>query len=155
VKQLDLSVDKIPDDVKALVVIHPKALARRRNTRSISSCCAAGKMIAFPIRRGARPAVARAVRRIEQLESRKAAQGMGAHVDSTKVVADVNYIANLSRDARPVLTSTRRVEQERRADRRKRQAAPRLCGRIQRHAGGRLKQTVLIHSSKIRSSSTR
>ena len=38
---MEMTVDKIPDDIKVLVVIHPKGISEARNMRSINLFCAA------------------------------------------------------------------------------------------------------------------
>ncbi len=59
VKQIEMTADKIDDDVKVLLVIHPEgAFPTRRNLRLTSSCCAAANWLPFSIRNVAMAAAA-------------------------------------------------------------------------------------------------
>lgn len=101
VKQLEVSVDKIPDDVKVLVVIHPKALSDATQYAIDQFVLRGGKMIAFLDPLAALDQQAQGqfgASSSSNLE--KLLKAWGLAFDSTKVVADMNYVARLQQQGR-------------------------------------------------------
>jgi ABC-type uncharacterized transport system involved in gliding motility auxiliary subunit len=106
VKEIATSVDKIPDDVKVLVLIHPKALTDATQYAIDQFVLRGGKLIAFldplavldqqaggPMGMGAGSS--------SSLD--KLLKAWGLTFDSTKVVADLNYVARMQQGRMPTV----------------------------------------------------
>jgi ABC-type uncharacterized transport system involved in gliding motility auxiliary subunit len=98
VKQVEMTADKIPDDVKVLVLIHPKTLADAALFAIDQFVLRGGKLIAFldPLavldQQAAGP-MGMGAGSSSNLE--KLLKAWGLTFDSTKVLADMNYVATL------------------------------------------------------------
>ena len=104
VKQIEMSADKIPDDVKVLVVIHPKGLSDGAQYAIDQFVLRGGKLIAFldPLavldQQGGGMMGAPSSSSLEKL-----LKAWGLAFDSTKVVADMNYVARLQQGKAPAV----------------------------------------------------
>lgn len=100
VKTVEMTAEKIPDDVKVLVVIHPKGITDATQYALDQFVLRGGKLIAFldPLavldRTGGGPMGGGSSSSLDKL-----LKGWGLTFDSTKVVADMNYISR-TRDGR-------------------------------------------------------
>ena len=152
VKQLDLSVDKIPDDVKALVLIHPKGLGDTTQYAIDQFVLRGGKMIAFldPVAVLDQQASGGQFGASSSSNLEKLLKAWGLTFDSTKVVADTNYIANLQQGRTPAVldlneTALNKTDVLTAGNDRLLLA---FAGAFSGTPAEGLKQTVLIHSSK-------
>ena len=104
VKQIEMSADKIPDDVKVLVVIHPKGIGDVAQYAIDQFVLRGGKLIAFldPLavldQQGGGMMGAPSSSSLEKL-----LKAWGLAFDSTKVVADMNYVAKLQQGKAPAV----------------------------------------------------
>ncbi len=151
VQQLDVSVDKIPDDVKVLVVIHPKALSDATQYAIDQFVLRGGKMIAFldPLavldQQSQGQFGASSSSNLEKL-----LKAWGLTFDSTKVVADTNYVARLQQGRTPAVLDLNETALNKNdvltAGNDKLLLG--FAGAFSGTPADGLKQTVLIHSSK-------
>ena len=152
VKQLEVSVDKIPDDVKVLVLIHPKTLSDATQYAIDQFVLRGGKMIAFldPLavldQQGAGQFGASSSSNLEKL-----LKAWGLTFDSTKVVADMAYVARLQQQGRmPAVLDLNETAVNKNdvltAGNDKLMLA--FAGAFSGAPAEGLRQTVLIHSSK-------
>ena len=101
VKQIEMSADKIPDDVKVLVVIHPKGISDAAQYAIDQFVLRGGKLVAFldPLavldQQGGGMMGAPSSSSLEKL-----LKAWGLAFDSTKVVADMNYFATLQQQGK-------------------------------------------------------
>jgi ABC-type uncharacterized transport system involved in gliding motility auxiliary subunit len=106
VKQVEVTADKIPDDVKVLVVIHPKAASDNTQYLLDQFVLHGGKLIAFvdplcaldrpPSAPGQMPAMS-----TSSLD--KLFKAWGLTFDTTKVVADMEHVAQLQEGPNPAV----------------------------------------------------
>jgi ABC-type uncharacterized transport system involved in gliding motility auxiliary subunit len=151
VKQLDLTVDRIPDDVKALVLIHPKGLGDATQYAIDQFVLRGGKMIAFldPLavldQQSQGQFGASSSSNLEKL-----LKAWGLTFDSTKVVADVTYIANLQQGRTPAVLDLNEtaLHQSDVLTAGNDKLLLGFAGAFSGTPAEGLKQTVLIHSSK-------
>ena len=157
VKKVEMTADKIPDDVKVLVVIHPKGITDATQYALDQFVLRGGKLIAFldPLcaldRSAARPEDGAA----EQFESRQAAQGLGPDLRQHQGGRRPGLRRPHQRGPRtpPSSRSMKSDQQGRRHHRRRGQSFMAFAGAFTGTPARGLKETVLIKSSKIRSSS--
>jgi ABC-type uncharacterized transport system involved in gliding motility auxiliary subunit len=101
VKQIEMTADKIPDDVKVLVVIHPKGIADAALYAIDQFVLRGGKLIAFldPLAvldpQGGGQFGASSSSNLEKL-----LKAWGLAFESTKVLADMNYVARLQQQGK-------------------------------------------------------
>jgi ABC-type uncharacterized transport system involved in gliding motility auxiliary subunit len=106
VKPIEMTVDKIPDDVKALVLIHPKAISDSAQYAIDQFVLRGGKLLAFldPLsvldaQAGQMSQFGMSGASSSSLEKLLKAWGLG--FDSTKVVADLEYVARTRQGRAP------------------------------------------------------
>jgi len=105
VKTVEMTADKIPDDVKALVLIHPKAITDAAQYAIDQFVLRGGKLIAFldPLsvldRQSAQMGMGMPGQSSSNLE--KLLKGWGLSFDATKVVADLDYVARTRQGRAP------------------------------------------------------
>ena len=107
VKQIEMTVDEVPDDVKVLVVVHPKAISDKAQYAIDQFVLKGGKLIAFidPLSiidsqnspPGSNPlqASASAGSTLEKLLG-----AWGLEFDQNKVATDLNFITRINRGGR-------------------------------------------------------
>ncbi len=108
VKSVELSTDKIPDEVKVLVVIHPKAITDATQYAIDQFVLRGGKLIAFldplaaldPAGAGGPMGGGGSSSNMEKL-----LKAWGVNFDSTKVIADMNYVSQLQQGRSPAVLS--------------------------------------------------
>ena len=106
VKTVEMTADKIPDDVKVLLVIHPKAISDAALYAIDQFVLRGGKLIAYldPLsaldRAAGGPMGGASSSNLEKLTKQ-----WGITFDSTKVVADMNYISRLRQGRSPAVLS--------------------------------------------------
>ncbi|MDB6171764.1 MAG: gliding-associated putative transporter substrate-binding component GldG [Chthoniobacteraceae bacterium] len=104
VKTVEMTVDKIPDEVKVLVLVHPKAISDTAQFAIDQFILRGGKLIAFldplaVLDRGAGgPMGPSSSSSIDKL-----LKSWGLAFDSTKVVADMNYLSKTRQGRAPAL----------------------------------------------------
>jgi ABC-type uncharacterized transport system involved in gliding motility auxiliary subunit len=106
VKKVEVTADKIPDDIKVLVVIHPKAASDATQYLLDQFVLRGGKLIAFvdplcaldrpPAAQGQLPAMS-----TSSLD--KLFKAWGLTFDTTKVVADMEHVAQLQEGPNPAV----------------------------------------------------
>lgn len=104
VKQIEMTADKIPDDVKALVVIHPKGISDAAQYAIDQFVLRGGKLIAFLDPLSVLDAQASQMGQFGAQSSsnlEKLLQAWGLSFDATKVVADLDYVARTQRGRAP------------------------------------------------------
>jgi ABC-type uncharacterized transport system involved in gliding motility auxiliary subunit len=107
VKQVEVTADKIPDDIKVLVVIHPKAVTDETQYLLDQFILRGGKLIAFvdPLCALDRPPVT-AQGQLPPMSSSsldKLFKAWGLTFETTKVVADMEYVARLQEGPNPTV----------------------------------------------------
>jgi ABC-type uncharacterized transport system involved in gliding motility auxiliary subunit len=101
VQQIEMTADKIPDDVKVLVLIHPKGINDATQYAIDQFVLRGGKLIAFldPLAvldpQGGGMMGAASSSNMEKL-----LKAWGLTFDSTKVIADMNYVATLQQQGK-------------------------------------------------------
>ncbi len=106
VKQIEMTVDKIPDEVKVLVLIHPKTISDAAQFAIDQFILRGGKLIAYldplaVLDRGAGgPMGAASSSSIDKL-----LKAWGLTFDSTKVVADMTYVSRDRQGRAPAVLS--------------------------------------------------
>jgi ABC-type uncharacterized transport system involved in gliding motility auxiliary subunit len=104
VKQLEVSLDKIPDDVKVLVVIHPKAISETAQYALDQFVLRGGKFIAFLDPLAVLDRQAGGMMGPSSSSSLdKLLKAWGLTFDSTKVVADMTYLARTRQGRAPAV----------------------------------------------------
>ena len=104
VQQIEMSADKIPDDVKVLVVIHPKGLGDAAQYAIDQFVLRGGKLIAFldPLavldQQGGGMMGAPSSSSLDKL-----LKAWGLAFDATKTVADMNYVARMQQGKMPAV----------------------------------------------------
>jgi ABC-type uncharacterized transport system involved in gliding motility auxiliary subunit len=105
-KQVEMTADKIPDEIKVLVVIHPKAISDSAQYALDQFVLRGGKLVAFvdpycaldrpPVETGGMPPMSSS-----SLE--KLFKAWGLAFDATKVVADLEHVAQLQQGPNPAV----------------------------------------------------
>ena len=106
VKQVDTTADKIPDDIKLLVAIHPKSISEATQFALDQFVLRGGKLVAFldPLAVLDRPAAE--MGRMPPPSSsnlEKLCSAWGLSFDATKVVADMEHVAQLQQGPNPTV----------------------------------------------------
>ena len=106
VKQVEMTADKIPDDIKLLVVIHPKGISETTQYALDQFVLRGGKLVAFldplcildrpPTEPGRMPPPSSST--LDKL-----LRAWGLTFDTTKVVADVEHVAQLQQGPNPTV----------------------------------------------------
>jgi ABC-type uncharacterized transport system involved in gliding motility auxiliary subunit len=106
IKQVEMTADKIPDDIKVLLVIHPKAISDATQFALDQFVLRGGKLVAFldpmcaldrpPMQTGMMPQPS-----ASNLE--KLFQAWGLVFDTSKVVADMEHMARLQEGPNPAV----------------------------------------------------
>ena len=104
VKEVEMSAAKIPDEIKVLVLIHPRGITESAQYALDQFVLRGGKLIAFldasaALDRPASPQMGMQPPSDSNLE--KLLKAWGVSFDSTKVVADMNYLGRTSRGRAP------------------------------------------------------
>jgi ABC-type uncharacterized transport system involved in gliding motility auxiliary subunit len=103
VKQIEMTVDQIPSDVKVLMVVHPKAISDKAQFAIDQFVLRGGRLIAFldpyslvdsQNTPGMNPMQAA---QIPGSNMEKLLKAWGLTFDNNKVVADMNYVTRISR----------------------------------------------------------
>ena len=152
VKQIDVTADKIPDDVKVLVVVHPKGLRDAAQYAIDQFVLRGGKLVAF-----LDPAAALDAQQAQGMMPAassssldKVLKAWGLSFDATKVVADMNYVTRMQQGRAPAVLSLN--ENAVNKDDVVTAGADNLllafAGAFTGTAADGLKQTVLVKSSK-------
>ena len=106
VKTVEMTADKIPDDVKVLLVIHPKGITDVAQYAIDQFVLRGGKLIAYldPLsaldRAAGGPMGGASSSNLEKL-----LKTWGLTFDSTKVVADMNYVSQMQQGRSPAVLS--------------------------------------------------
>ena len=106
VKQVEVTADKLPDDIKVLVVIHPKAASDNMQYLLDQFVLRGGKLIAFvdPLCALDRPPSAPGQMPPMSTSSLdKLFKAWGLTFDTTKVVADMEHVAQLQEGPNPAV----------------------------------------------------
>ena len=105
VKQIDMGADKIDDDVKVLMVVHPKAITDKAQFAIDQFVLRGGKLIAFldPLavidsRANNMNPLQRSMSSDSTLD--KLLKAWGVTFDTAKVVADMNFVSHINRGTR-------------------------------------------------------
>jgi ABC-type uncharacterized transport system involved in gliding motility auxiliary subunit len=103
-KQVEISADKIPDDVKVLLLVHPKGLSDATQYAIDQFVLRGGKLIAFldPLA-ALDPQGGGMMGGGSSSSLDKLLKAWGLTFDSTKVVADMNYVARLQQGRNPAV----------------------------------------------------
>ncbi len=106
VKQVEMTADKIPDDVKVLLLIHPKGISDAAQYAVDQFVLRGGKLIAFldpqsVLDAGAGGPMGMGGGSSSNLE--KLLTAWGLNFDSTQVVADLDYIGRTSQGRQPAV----------------------------------------------------
>jgi ABC-type uncharacterized transport system involved in gliding motility auxiliary subunit len=106
IKQVEVTADKIPDDIKVLLVIHPKAVSDTTQFALDQFVLRGGKLVAFldpmcaldrpPMQQGMMPQPS-----TSNLE--KLFQAWGIVFDTSRVVADMEHVARLQEGPNPAV----------------------------------------------------
>lgn len=106
IKQVEVTADKIPDDIKVMLVIHPKAISDATQFALDQFVLRGGKLVAFldpmcaldrpPMQTGMMPQPS-----ASNLE--KLFQAWGLVFDTSKVVADMEHVAPLQEGPNPAV----------------------------------------------------
>jgi ABC-type uncharacterized transport system involved in gliding motility auxiliary subunit len=106
VKQVEVTADKIPDDIKVLVVIHPKEISDSTQYALDQFVLRGGKLVAFvdplcvldrpPTEPGRMPPMSTST--LDKLF-----KAWGLTFDTTKVVADMEHVAQLQQGPNPTV----------------------------------------------------
>lgn len=106
VKQIEVTADKIPDDIKVLVVIHPKAVTDDTQYLLDQFILRGGKLIAFvdPLCALDRPPVAQGqMPPMSSSSLDKLFKAWGLTFETSKVVADMEHVAKLQEGPNPTV----------------------------------------------------
>ena len=105
VKQIETSAESIPDDVKVLLAIHPKGLSDATQYAVDQFVLRGGKLIAFLDPLAALDAQGGGMMGGGPTNStmEKLLKAWGLSFDTTKVVADMNYVARLQQGRMPAV----------------------------------------------------
>ena len=106
VKKVEMTADRIPDDVKVLVLIHPKAVSDATQYLLDQFVLRGGKLIAFvdPLCALDRPPAAQGQMPPMSVSSLdKLFKAWGLTFDTTKVVADMEHVAQLQDGPNPAV----------------------------------------------------
>ena len=106
VKQVEMTADKIPDDIKVLVVIHPKAVTDDTQYVLDQFVLRGGKLIAFvdPLCALDRPPVAQGqMPPMSSSSLDKLFKAWGLTFETSKVVADMEHVARLQEGPNPTV----------------------------------------------------
>jgi len=106
VKQVEVSADKIPDDVKVLLVIHPKGLSDATQYAIDQFVLRGGKLMAFldplaVLDQQSQGMMGMSAPSSSSLE--KLLKAWGITFESTKVIADMTYVARLQQGPMPAV----------------------------------------------------
>jgi ABC-type uncharacterized transport system involved in gliding motility auxiliary subunit len=108
VKQVEMTVDEIPSDIKVLLVVHPKGITDKTEYAIDQFVLRGGKLIAFldPYSivdtRNAPPGMnPMQAAQMPGSNMEKLLKAWGISFDSNKVVADMNYVTRINRGNRP------------------------------------------------------
>lgn len=109
-KSIEMSVDKIPDDVKVLVLIHPKAITDVTQFAIDQFILRGGKLVAFLDPLAALDPAAPGAGQASSSSIDKLLKAWGLTFDTKKVVADMDYVTRFQRGREPsVLTLTEKA----------------------------------------------
>ena len=106
VKQVEVTTDKIPDDIKVLVVIHPKAISDSAQYALDQFVLRGGKLVAFvdPLCALDRPPSAPGqMPPVSSSSLDKLFKAWGLTFDTTRVVADLEHVAQLQQGPNPAV----------------------------------------------------
>jgi ABC-type uncharacterized transport system involved in gliding motility auxiliary subunit len=106
VKQVELSADKIPDDVKVLLVIHPKGISDAGQYALDQFVIRGGKLVAFvdPLSVLDRPPAQMSMMPPPSTSTLdKLCKAWGINFDASKVVADMEHVAQLREGVNPTV----------------------------------------------------
>ncbi|HWM24308.1 MAG TPA: Gldg family protein [Chthoniobacterales bacterium] len=106
VKQVEVTADKIPDDIKVLVVIHPKTVTDETQYLLDQFVLRGGKLIVFvdPLCALDRPPVAQGqMPPMSSSSLDKLFKAWGLTFEAAKVVADMEYVARLQEGPNPTV----------------------------------------------------
>ena len=106
VKQVEMTVDKIPDDIKVLVVIHPKEISDATQYALDQFVMRGGKLVAFvdPLCALDRPQAQQGMMPPPSSSSLdKLFKAWGLTFDSAQVVADLEHVAQLQAGPHPAV----------------------------------------------------
>jgi ABC-type uncharacterized transport system involved in gliding motility auxiliary subunit len=106
VKQVEVTADKIPDDIKVLVVIHPKSISETTQYALDQFVLRGGKLVAFvdPLCVLDRPPVQNSMMPPQSTSTLdKLFRAWGVNFDTTKVVADREHVAQLQQGPNPAV----------------------------------------------------
>jgi ABC-type uncharacterized transport system involved in gliding motility auxiliary subunit len=106
VKQVEATADKIPDDIKVLVVIHPKAISETTQYALDQFVLRGGKLVAFvdPLCVLDRPPMQNSMMPPQSSSTLdKLFKAWGVNFDTTKVVADREHVAQLQQGPNPAV----------------------------------------------------
>ncbi|HKR53951.1 MAG TPA: GldG family protein [Chthoniobacterales bacterium] len=112
IKQVEMTADKIPDDIKLMLVIHPKAISDATQFALDQFVLRGGKLVAFldpmcaldrpPMQTGMMPQPS-----ASNLE--KLFQAWGLVFDTSKVVADMEHVAPLQEGPNPAVLALNEI----------------------------------------------
>jgi ABC-type uncharacterized transport system involved in gliding motility auxiliary subunit len=108
VKQVEMTADQIPSDVKVLVVVHPKGITDKAQFAIDQFVLRGGKLVAFLDPFSIVDSRNSASMGMNQLQAAqmpgstmdKLLKAWGLSFDNSKVVADMNYVSRINRGAR-------------------------------------------------------
>jgi ABC-type uncharacterized transport system involved in gliding motility auxiliary subunit len=106
VKQVEVTADKIPDDIKVLVVIHPKSISETTQYALDQFVLRGGKLVAFvdPLCVLDRPPMQTSMMPPQSSSTLdKLFKAWGVTFDTTKVVADREHVAQLQQGPNPAV----------------------------------------------------
>jgi ABC-type uncharacterized transport system involved in gliding motility auxiliary subunit len=106
VKQVEVTADKIPDDIKLLVAIHPKALSDNTQWALDQFVLRGGKLLAFLDPLCVLDRSASEMGMMQPASSSnlgKLCEAWGLTFDATKVVADMEHVAQLQQGPNPTV----------------------------------------------------
>ena len=149
-KQIEMSADKIPDDVKVLVVVHPKGVTDAAQYAIDQFMLRGGKLIAFLDPLAALDAQGGGMMAPPSSSSLdKLLKAWGLTFDSAKVVADMTYVTRMQQGRAPAVLSLNETAVNK--DDVVTAGADNLllafAGAFTGTPADGLKQTVLVHSS--------
>ena len=105
VKQVEVTADKIPDDIKVLLVIHPKAISEGTQFALDQFVLRGGKLVAFldPLSALDRPPEMGMMPPPSSSSLEKLCKAWGVTFDTSKVVADLEHVAQLREGPNPTV----------------------------------------------------
>jgi ABC-type uncharacterized transport system involved in gliding motility auxiliary subunit len=153
-KQVEPTAEAIPDDVKVLVVIHPKGMTEQTQYAVDQFVLRGGKLIAFldplgVLDRNA-PSGPMGMSMGSSSSMEKLLKGWGLSFDSTKVVADMEHVARTREGRQPAVLALneRAVNRDDIITADANNLVFVFAGAFSGAPAAGLTQTVLIHSSK-------